>query len=73
MRRSHPNEKRPFRTPLVPLVPILGALICLAMIVGLDTATQVAAFVWMIIGLIVYFVYARSHSKLNDAPAASKH
>jgi len=65
MRRKNPNYPRPFRTPLVPLVPILGALICGGMIYGLDTTTQVAAAVWMVIGLVVYFAYAKSHSRLN--------
>jgi APA family basic amino acid/polyamine antiporter len=65
MRRKNPNHPRPFRTPLVPLVPILGALICGGMIYGLDTTTQVAAAVWMVIGLAVYFLYAKSHSRLN--------
>jgi basic amino acid/polyamine antiporter, APA family len=65
MRRKNPNYPRPFRTPLVPLVPILGALICGGMIYGLDTTTQVAAGVWMVIGLVVYFAYAKSHSRLN--------
>ncbi len=65
LRRKNPGQARPFRTPLVPLVPILGAVICLGMIVGLDSTTQLAAFVWMLIGLAVYFLYARTHSKLT--------
>ena len=65
LRKRDPNRPRPFRTPLVPLVPILGVLVCTAMIVGLDTATQLTALVWMIIGLIVYFVYSKNNSKLN--------
>jgi APA family basic amino acid/polyamine antiporter len=50
----------------VPLVPILGALVCLGMIIGLDGTTQLAALVWMLIGLVVYFAYAKSHSRLNE-------
>jgi APA family basic amino acid/polyamine antiporter len=65
MRRKNPSEPRPFRTPLVPLVPILGALICGAMIIGLDSTTQLAALAWMAIGLGVYFLYAKNHSKLG--------
>lgn len=65
MRKSNPNVPRPFRTPLVPLVPILAILICSAMIVGLDHVTQITAFVWMLIGFLVYFLYSRRHSKLN--------
>ena len=65
LRKSDPTRPRPFKTPLVPLVPILGVLVCTAMIVGLDTATQVTALVWMLIGLIVYFGYSKNHSKLR--------
>jgi len=66
MRRTNPGTPRPFRTPLVPIVPILGALVCGGMIYALDTETQVAAGVWMLIGLVVYFLYAKGHSKLNQ-------
>jgi APA family basic amino acid/polyamine antiporter len=66
LRIKSPNIERPFKTPLVPLVPILGALICLAMIVAIDTFTLKAAFVWMAIGLVVYFSYSRHHSKLKN-------
>ena len=65
MRHSEPGLKRPFRAPLVPVVPILGMLICGGMIVALDRKTQIAAFVWMLIGLVVFFSYSKSHSKLN--------
>ena len=66
LRRKSPNMERPFKTPLVPLVPILGAVICLAMIFALDAQTLKVAFAWMALGLVVYFVYSRRHSKLND-------
>lgn len=65
MRRSNPDQHRPFRTPWVPLVPILGAVICLGMIVAIDPFTLKAAFAWMLIGLLVYFGYSRHHSKLQ--------
>lgn len=65
MRRSDPDTPRPFRTPLVPLVPILGMLICTAMIVGLPGPTLISALGWMILGLVVYFTYSRHHSKLQ--------
>jgi APA family basic amino acid/polyamine antiporter len=45
---------------------VLGALICLAMIVGLDGQTLKVAFAWMALGLVVYFVYSKKHSKLKD-------
>jgi basic amino acid/polyamine antiporter, APA family len=70
LRRKNPGERRPFRTPLVPLVPILGALFCAGMIIAIDTTTQLAALVWMVIGLGVYFLYAKSHSRLNAPDVA---
>jgi APA family basic amino acid/polyamine antiporter len=60
-----PNIERPFRTPLAPVVSVLGALICLAMIVGLDKQTLMVAFGWMALGLVVYFIYSKKNSKLN--------
>jgi APA family basic amino acid/polyamine antiporter len=65
MRKTDPNVARPFRAPLVPLVPILGIIVCSGMIIALDTLTQVTAFVWMLIGFAVYFMYSRANSKLN--------
>ncbi len=65
MRRMDPVTPRPFRTPLVPLVPILGMLVCAAMIYGLDSQTQLTAAAWMVVGLIIYFSYSRFHSKLQ--------
>lgn len=66
MRRSNPELVRPFRTPLVPLVPILGVVVCAGMIVAIDVHTLIAAFVWMILGLVVYFAYSRFHSKISE-------
>ena len=56
---------RPFRTPLVPLVPILGILICGYMMSRLPVDTWIRLFVWMVIGLVIYFLYGRNHSVLN--------
>ncbi len=67
LRVKSPNLERPFKAPLVPVVSTLGALICMAMIVGLDAQTLKVAFAWMGIGLVVYFLYSRHHSKLKDA------
>ena len=65
MRKTNPEVERPFRTPLVPLVPILGVLVCSALIVGLDPMTQIVAFVWIAIGLLIYFFYSKKHSALR--------
>jgi APA family basic amino acid/polyamine antiporter len=68
MRHSEPTLKRAFRAPMVPLVPILGVIVCSGMIISLDHFTQLTAFGWMLIGLCVYFLYSRSHSRLNAPP-----
>ena len=65
MRKSDPNADRPFKTPLVPLVPILGIIVCGAMIFGLGWANWVRLFVWLIIGFVIYFSYGIKNSKLN--------
>ncbi len=69
LRRRQPDLARPFRTPLVPLVPLLGAGICLWQMVSLPADTWARLIVWMAIGLAIYFLYGRHHSKLNR-PAA---
>ncbi|MBS1577354.1 MAG: amino acid permease [Bacteroidetes bacterium] len=65
MRKTDPNTPRPFRTPLVPLVPILGVLVCSAMILSLDKITLSSAFAWMVLGLLIYFSYGKNNSKLK--------
>jgi APA family basic amino acid/polyamine antiporter len=65
MRKLQPHTPRPFRTPLVPVVPILGILVCGLMIGNLEPRTQLTALGWMVLGLVIYFLYSRSHSKLN--------
>ncbi len=65
MRKTNPEIARPFKTPLVPLVPILGVLVCSAMIIALDLFTLKAAGIWMILGLIIYFSYGRKNSHLH--------
>ncbi len=65
MRRSNPDAPRPFKTPLVPLVPILGILICSLLIFSLDVNTQLAAFGWLVLGLFVYFFYSKKNSVLR--------
>src|ERR1700761_3514286 len=67
LRRTNPTMVRPFKTPLVPLVPILGILICFAMIISLPLSTQLSALAWLIIGLIIYFSYGAKHSRLGSA------
>jgi len=65
LRRKSPELVRPFKTPLVPLVPILGIVICCGMIIALDAQTLTVAMVWMVVGLAIYFLYSRKNSKLH--------
>jgi len=66
LRKKEPNLARPFKTPLVPLVPILGMIVCTLMIISLPRATLMSAGLWMIIGLIIYFGYSKKRSKLGS-------
>ncbi|MBS1667694.1 MAG: amino acid permease [Bacteroidetes bacterium] len=66
MRVNEPQRLRPFKTPLVPLVPILGILVCSAMIFSLDNRTLLTALAWMLIGLLVYFGYSKNNSILKS-------
>jgi basic amino acid/polyamine antiporter, APA family len=66
MRRTHPHLNRPFRTPLVPLVPILGIVLSVTLIVSLSYWTQLRLLVWLIIGLIIYFTYSVRHSHVRQ-------
>ena len=65
MRVKNPEIPRQFKTPLVPLVPILGILVCGAMIFGLGWTNWARLIGWLLIGFIIYFGYSRTHSKLN--------
>jgi APA family basic amino acid/polyamine antiporter len=62
MRRTHPNAKRPFRVPLVPLLPLMGIAICLLLMFSLPAENWLRLFVWLLIGLVIYFGYGRRHS-----------
>jgi APA family basic amino acid/polyamine antiporter len=66
MRVKNPELVRPFATPLVPIIPILGMLVCGALIAYLDGNTLKIAFGWMAFGLVLYFVYGKSHSYLRN-------
>ena len=65
LRRTDPERDRPFRTPLVPLVPILGILFNGYMMYKLGVWNWVRLIVWLLIGLVVYFTYSRKHSKVQ--------
>ncbi len=66
LRVKSPDIKREFKTPLVPLVPILGIIVCGAMIFGLGWPNWARLGIWMIVGFVIYFTYGIKHSKLNN-------
>jgi APA family basic amino acid/polyamine antiporter len=63
MRVRNPNMVRGFKTPLVPLIPILGILVCTAMIFGLGWPNWARLMAWLAIGFIIYFTYSIHHSE----------
>jgi APA family basic amino acid/polyamine antiporter len=69
MRRTHPDLPRPFRTPLVPFVPILGIFANLFLMAGLGWENWLRLIVWLALGLCIYFGYSRKHSLLNRTDA----
>jgi APA family basic amino acid/polyamine antiporter len=65
LRRTDPNRRRPFRVPMVPLVPLLGVFMCLALMLSLPILTWLRFFAWLAIGMVIYFVYSIRHSRLQ--------
>jgi len=67
LRKTEPDLKRPFKTPWVPFVPLLGAGICILQMVFLPWATWERLILWTAVGLIVYFAYGIRHSELRKS------
>ncbi|MBI2516894.1 MAG: amino acid permease [Opitutae bacterium] len=67
LRRTQPDLPRSFRTPWVPLVPLLGIVICIVQMFSLPAITWLNLTIWMALGFAVYFGYSRKHSKLAKA------
>jgi APA family basic amino acid/polyamine antiporter len=65
MRRTQPNLPRPFKTPFVPWIPILGILVNLGLMSGLGVTNWLRLAVWLIIGMAIYFGYSRKHSRIQ--------
>ncbi|MBA3881680.1 MAG: amino acid permease [Chthoniobacterales bacterium] len=65
LRRTDRDRPRPFRVPFVPLFPILGVLFCVALMLSLPIETWVRFFIWLILGLVIYFFYGAGHSRLQ--------
>ena len=60
-----PDLDRPFRTPWVPVVPILGVVFCVGLMATLPADTWIRLLVWLLIGFVIYFGYSRKHSRLQ--------
>jgi APA family basic amino acid/polyamine antiporter len=67
LRYRSPDLVRPFKTPLVPVVPVLGMISCLGLMLGLPKDTWLRLIIWMVFGLLIYFGYGRSHSRVGNA------
>jgi basic amino acid/polyamine antiporter, APA family len=68
LRRTKPDYPRPFRTPFVPWVPILGVILAVGQMAALPQGTWIRLVVWMAIGFVIYAFYGRHHSRLNTHP-----
>jgi APA family basic amino acid/polyamine antiporter len=66
LRARRPDLSRPFRTPWVPFVPIMGILISLALMLALNRVTWIRLVVWLVIGMVIYFTYSVKHSKVRS-------
>jgi APA family basic amino acid/polyamine antiporter len=71
LRRRRPDLHRPFKTPWVPVVPILGIVTSLAMMFSLGKDTWLRLLVWLALGLLLYFGYGRRHSRVQMAGASN--
>jgi APA family basic amino acid/polyamine antiporter len=67
LRRTQPERPRGFRVPLVPLFPLISVVLCVSLMSGLLLITWVRFFVWLFIGLVIYFFYSRNHSEFAQS------
>jgi len=72
LRKKNPLAERPFKTPLVPLIPILGVLVCVLMMASLPIESWERLAIWMAVGVIIYFAYGKKHSVLKKEIEAEK-
>lgn len=72
LRKTQPDLERKFRCPWVPVIPALAVLFCLYLMFQLPGATWVRFAIWLLVGLVVYFLYSRKHSNLNSPSDVEK-
>jgi len=66
LRKSDPQLVRPFRTPWVPVVPILGIIVCVLMMASLPIVSWERLAIWMALGIAIYYAYSKKHSKIRN-------
>jgi basic amino acid/polyamine antiporter, APA family len=72
LRRAAPEKPRPFRVLFVPVFPLIGVLFCLILMLSLPVITWIRFFVWLALGLLIYFFYSSRHSKLRQGVDAGE-
>jgi APA family basic amino acid/polyamine antiporter len=72
MRKKNPEAERPFRTPWVPLIPILGVVVCVLMMASLPVESWERLAIWMLIGIVIYFLYGKKKSVLRKEIEAER-
>jgi basic amino acid/polyamine antiporter, APA family len=72
LRVREPHRPRAFRVPLVPVTPVLGILMCLVLMAGLPAVTWVRFVLWLLAGLVIYFLYGARQSRLHDRAEATR-
>ena len=73
LRKRRPELHRPFKTPMVPLVPILGIIVSFGLMASLPFDTWLRLIVWLIIGMVIYFTYGRHHSRVQKLAPEEVH
>lgn len=66
LRKTRPDLPRAFKVPFVPVLPLVSVVSCIFLMLQLDATTWTSFLIWLVIGLVVYFLYSRRHSKLNE-------
>jgi len=71
LRYREPERPRAFRAPLGPVFPVLSIIFCIVLMMGLEVLTWAAFFIWLLIGLVIYFTYSRHRSEFGPRQRAS--
>ncbi|SFS46727.1 amino acid permease [Sphingobacterium wenxiniae] len=66
LRKSSPDIERPFKTPFVPVIPILGVIVCVVLMASLPIESWERLGIWLLLGLVIYIFYSKKHSKIRQ-------